>query len=331
VSSGNRATVDILVTRPEFWTDVPGWGSKRTIYWPELSDDPRSQRFLEVLTETKRSADFRAGGPARELLMHRTVRMLDAVYIDTELREKLFTMAISPVNCADAGAQLFNNMGIQVLASEAYSYSTGPAQLEQRLVSLAKAAARLEQVNEIAHADVASRRGTTDDVEVYLAYQTGLAHRLNLPWQSEGMLYRLTSGVTDRMIDQAYDTVLALGEGDGLVDKMLEQQFWQDYLEETYPIQTNTNKQQYESKSDALDTLRSTQREWLQSSSDLQRAERRNQLMALMNDLPAPESVVFNDEPISDEKYYAMFVDLANGEKALFRQLTRKALKKATQ
>jgi hypothetical protein len=331
VTFDNQVAVDFLATRPEFWTDVPGWGAKRTTYWPQLSEDPRSQRFLEVVGETRKSADYRVGGPARELLMQRTVRMLDAVYIDTALREKLFTMAISPVNCADAGAQLFNNMGIQVLASEAYSYSTDPVQLEQRLVSLAKGAARLEHVNEIAHADVANRRGTTDDVEVYLAYQTGLAHRLDLPWQSEGMLYRLTSGVTDRMIDQAYDTVLALGEGDGLVDKMLEQQFWQDYLEETYPIQTKTNKQQYESKSDALDTLRSTQREWLESTSDLQRAELRNQLRELMNDLPVPETVVFADVPISDEIYYRLFADLGHDEQALFRQLTRKALKKAGQ
>jgi hypothetical protein len=331
VATGGQAADDILVTRPEFWTDVPGWGAKRTTYWPLLSDDPLSQRFLEVLTETKKSADYRAGGPARDLLMQRTVRMLDAVYLDTELREKLFTMAISPVNCADAGAQLFNNMGIQVLASEAYSYSTDAVQLEQRLVSLAKSAARLEHVNEIAHADVASRRGTTDDVEVYLAYQTGLAHRLNLPWQSEGMLYRLTSGVSDTMIDQAYDTVLALGEGDGLVDKMLEQQFWQDYLEATYSIQTQTNKQLYERKSDALDTLRSTQREWLEATSELQRAELRNQLTELMADLPVTEAVVFADQPISDETYYGIFVDLANGEKDLFRHLTRQALRKAKQ
>jgi hypothetical protein len=330
-TSDNQAIIDVLVNRPEFWTDVPGWGAKRTTYWPQLSEDPRSRRFLEVVTETKKSADYRVGGPAREQLMQRTVRLLDAAYIDTALREKLFTMAISPVNCADAGAQLFNNMGIQALASEAYSYSTDPAQLEKRLVSLAKGAARLEHVNEIAHDDVANRRGTTDDVEVYLAYQTGLAHRLNLPWQSEGMLYRLTSGVTDRMIDQAYDTVLALGEGDGLVDKMLEQQFWQDYLEETYPIQTKTNKQQYESKSDALDTLRSTQREWLESTSDPQRAELRNQLRELMNDLPVPETVVFADVPISDEIYYRLFADLGHDEQELFRQLTRKALKKAGQ
>jgi hypothetical protein len=328
VTEDNQA-VDVLVTHPEFWTDVPGWGAKRATYWPGLSDDPRSQRFLEVLSETKKSADYRAGGPARDLLIHRTVRMLDAVYIDTELREKLFTMAISPVNCADAGAQLFNNMGIQVLASEAYSYSTDPVQLEQRLVSLAKSAARLEQVNEIAHADVASRRGTTDDVEVYLAYQTGLAHRLNLPWQSEGMLYRHSSGVTDAMIDQAYDTVLALGEGDGLIDKMLEQQFWQDYLEQTYPIQVRTNKQLYEHKADALDSLQSTQREWVESKADETRAALRERLKALMDGLPLPESEVFADEPLSDDTYYRLFADLGDGEKNLFRQLTRRALKKA--
>jgi hypothetical protein len=331
VPSSSQINVVINATNPNNWTDVPGWGIERATHWLELTDDPQSHRFLTVVHETKNSKDYLVGGEPRRQLMQRVVRMLDAVYIDTALREKLYTMAIAPVDCADAGAQLFNNMGIQVLASEAWSYSTDPLELEQKLVTLAKGAARLEHVNEIARADVASRGGDPDDVEVYLAYQTGLADRLQLPWQSEGMLYRPVSGVTDAMIDQAYDTALALGEGDGLVDKMLEQAFWQDYLREKYPVQIEANKREYQHKSEALETLRTTQQEWVESTSDLQRAQLRSRLNEIMNDLPVPATVVFADEPISEATFDRLLVDLGDSEKELSRRLTRAALKKAGQ
>ncbi|VVQ05265.1 hypothetical protein PS938_02907 [Pseudomonas fluorescens] len=313
------------------WADVPGLGIERIGTLRELTEEPRSLEFIEVVLKQGRSADFAAAGPTRRQLEQRIARMIDAVYIDTQLREQLYTMAIAPVDCADAGAQLFNNMGIRVLVSEAYSYSTDPAQLEQKLVTLAKGAARLELVNEVARADVASRGGNPDEVEVYLAYQTGLASRLNLPWQSKGMLYRPVSGVTDEMIDQAYDTVLALSEGDGLVNAMLEQEFWESYLRDTWPIQIESNKQLYLKKYEALETLRATQLEWVESTSDIQRAELRNRLRTLMNDLPVPDTVVFADEPISDAQFDRMLTDLGDSEKELARRLTRAALRKAGQ
>jgi hypothetical protein len=331
VATTSPINVVINATNPNNWADVPGWGIERATHWLELTDDPQSHRFLTVVHDTRSSADYRLGGEPRRQLMQRVVRMLDAVYIDTALREKLYTMAIAPVDCADAGAQLFNNMGVQVLASEAWSYSTDPVELEQKLVTLAKGAARLEHVNEIARADIASRGGDPDDVEVYLAYQTGLADRLKLPWQSEGMLYRPVSGVTDAMIDQAYDTVLALGEGDGLVSKMLEQAFWEDYLREKYPGQIEANKRQYQHKSEVLETLRATQLEWVESTSDRQRTQLRSRLNELMNDLPVPATVVFADEPISEAIFDRLLVDLGDEEKELSRRLTREALKRAGQ
>lgn len=311
------------------WADVPGLGVERIASFRELSDDPRSHAFIDVVLKQERSADFAAGGPARRQLVQRMARMIDAVYIDTQLREQLYTMAIAPVDCADAGAQLFNSMGIRVLASEAYSYTTDRAALQGKLVTLAKGAARLDHVNEVARADVASREGDPDEVEVYLAYQTGLAQRLNLPWQSEGMLYRPISGVTDSMIDQAYDTVLALGEGDGLVNTMLEQDFWEHYLSETWPTEIEVNKRLHQSKYEKLETLRTTQLQWLTATSDVQKADLRNQLKILMNDLPAPETVVFADEPISEAHFDRMLTDLGDSEKELARRLTRDALRKA--
>ncbi|MFU2329848.1 dermonecrotic toxin domain-containing protein [Pseudomonas sp. NFX98] len=315
----------------DLWNDVPGWGIDRANIWSELGDEPRAVRFMTVLLESRDSADFRAGGQAREQLLQRVWRMLDAVYVDSDLREKLFTMAVAPVDCADAGSQLFNHMGIQVLVYEASAYSTDPAQLEQKLVTLAKGAARLEQVNDIARADVASRGGNPDEVEVYLAYQTGLAQRLGLPWQSERMLFRHVSGVTDAMVDQAYDTVLALGEGDGLVNRMLEQDFWETHLHERYPTRMESNKRRYQNLSDQLETLRTTQREWVESTSDARKAELREQLQSLMNDLPALDTVVFADEPISEARYDGLLVDLGDQEKELARRLTRAALRKAGQ
>ena len=314
----------------ERWSDVPGWGVNRASLNLDLANEPNGEPFLKLLINNlARSADTRAGGRADAQLTQRTWRMLDAVHIDSALREKLYTMAIAPVDCADAGAQLFNHMGIQVLASEAHSYSIDMAEREKKLVTLAKGAARLEQVNDIARADVASRGGNPDEVEVYLAYQTGLAQRLDLPWQSQDMLFRPVSGVTDAMIDQAYDTVLALGEGDGLVDRMLEQDFWQNHLNERYGVQMEANKQRYQTLFEQLETLRTTQREWTEATSDIQRAELRARLTELMNDLPAPNTVVFADEPFSDTTFNRLLVDLGDEEKEQSRHLTRQAMRRA--
>ncbi|MCU1749557.1 dermonecrotic toxin domain-containing protein [Pseudomonas sp. 6D_7.1_Bac1] len=314
------------------WRDVPGWGVDRDILLSELIDEPDAESFAALLVDMQNSADYRAGGETRANLLQRLWRMMDAVHIDTRLREKLFTMAIDPVRCADAGAQLFNNMGIEVLASEAYSYSTSAEQLEQKLVTLAKGAARLETVNEIARADMASRPGNPDEVEVYLAYQTGLVRRLNLPWQSEYMLFREVSGVSDEMIDQAYDTVMALSEGDGLVNRMLEQEFWENYLLERYPVRMETNKRRFQSKAAQLDDLQATQRQWADKTlAEFQRRELKNRLATLMDGFSIAETEVFVDEPISDAVINRLLVDLGDEEKGLARNLTRAALRSAGQ
>ncbi len=313
----------------DYWGDVPGWGVNRETPWAELVEEPAAQPFMATLLSVRDFADYRAGGAVRDQLMQRVWRMLDAVHVDTRLREKLFTMVVAPVDCADAGAQLFNHMGINVLAFEARAYSIGPAELELKLVTLAKGAARLEHVNEIARADVASRGGNPDDVEIYLAYQTGLAKRLGLPWQSEGMLYRQVSGVSDAMIDQAYDTVLALGEGDGLVNAMLELDFWTQYLSDKYPVRSESNKRLYQARYERLESLRETQRQWVESTSDDDRATLREQLNALINELSVPPTVVFDEAPISDAVFDRLLIDLGDDEKELARRLTREALKRA--
>jgi len=107
-----------------------------------------------------------------------------------------------------------------------------------------------------ARADALSRPSRVEEVEIYLAYQTRLASRLGLPWQSEHMLYRNIAAVSDDAIEQAYATVLALEEGNGLLDAMLEQPFWEGYLHETHDLKFRSNDRAFDEKLRLLEQRR---------------------------------------------------------------------------
>ncbi|WP_256672235.1 NEL-type E3 ubiquitin ligase domain-containing protein [Pseudomonas sp. ANT_J12] len=234
----------------------PGLGTWRAEAWDHLMNEANSEGFFRLIDSLTTSADYRAGGWVREQLSRRVWELIDAMDLDTPLREKLFRTAENPENCADARSELFNSMGVQALVSQAYAYSTSAIELEPRLVKLAKGATRLDRVNDIARADSLSRPSRAEEVEIYLAYQTSLARRLDLPWQSDSMLYRTVAAVPDEAIDRAYATVMELESGDGLVNGMLEQPFWENYLRETYPEQWLANDQDFDQQLDALEEQR---------------------------------------------------------------------------
>ena len=237
----------------------PGLGAYRDEAWDNLMSEPNSEGFFKVLDLLTTSADYQAAGPTRELLSRRVWDLVDAMDLDTPLRETLFRTAETPETCGDGGSEIFNNMGVQALVSEAYSYSTFAEELETRLVPLGKGVARLHQVNEIAKTDVQSRPTRNEEVEIYLAYQTRLAKRLDLPWQSDKMLFEGVAGVSDSAIDQAYETVIDLEKGDGLVNGMLQQPFWEKYLYEKYPDKLYANDLDYDQQLDLLEDQRDEQ------------------------------------------------------------------------
>lgn len=125
--------------------------------WADLVNEPDSASFFNVLRRQAESADYRAGGEPRRLLTERIWKTVEAASLDATLREELFAMARAPLSCSDSGAQAFNSMGVSVLVSEAYALSLSPALLENKLVTLAKGATRLEQVNKIAREDMRER------------------------------------------------------------------------------------------------------------------------------------------------------------------------------
>jgi hypothetical protein len=248
----------------EYWLEGVS-GEQRELKqatWDELESEPNAQGFFEVLEQLSESADY-VDEAYRPGLTQRVWRMLDALSQNTPLREELFRMATNPDSCADAGTQIFNEMGIKVLVHEAY-LAGSEEQIEASLITLAKGKSRLDQVNEIARATIQGRlqagetfqavdedgeiTGTLDEVEVYLAFQTGLADRLELPWQSRDMLFRAMAEVDDAQIDQAYQSILALEAGDGLVNQFVEQRFWRKYLKSRYPREFAQNAAAYNEK-----------------------------------------------------------------------------------
>jgi hypothetical protein len=313
----------------QWWShNSAGLGIFRVEAWHDLMTEPDSQGFFSLIQKQTESADYRAGGERRKQLSDRVWRMIEAIDLDKALRRELFDMATAPTTCGDAGAQVFNNMGIKVLVSEAYAQSTSTAILEGKLVALAKGAARLERVDDIARADFSSRKGHPDEVQVFLAYETGLAQRLGLPWQSQSMLYRPIAGVSAKMLDTAFDTVMSMEGGDGLINHMIEQSFWEKHLHDTYPTEFRRNARTYEIRTDQLDELREAQRSWANSKGQViaQRQAIKKRLLDLANQLNVQENRVLTDEEMTDEVYGGLLNDIGYEEKQLSRRLTRQAL-----
>ncbi len=309
------------------YSESPGIGIHRAEDWHELINEPDSEGFFKVIQDLTRSADYRQGGRARAQLTDRVWRMVDAMTLDPMLREELLLMSTEPEGCEDAGAQLFNNMGVKVLATEALSFSTTLAETESRLVTLAKGSARLEQVGEIARADIKARGpdSNPDQVEVHLAYETGLARRLDLPWQSEAMRFRPVAGVTDEAIDKAYGKIIAAEAGDGLVNQMIEQPFWDRYLRQTYPSDFASNTALFH---DRLELL-SLRREWQRAPSQSEQQTLLKSLVRLADKLSIPLDQVLTEEPLTDAVYESLQRDIGYEEKGLSRRLTREAMARA--
>jgi hypothetical protein len=201
--------------------------SRRTT-WDELEQEPNAQGFFEVLEQLTDAADY-VEEASRPGLTQRVWRMLDAAAQNTPLREELFRMATNPDSCADAGAQIFNEIARATVQSRLQAGETFMAVDEDGDIT-----------------------GTIDEVEVYLAFQTGLADRLELPWQSRGMLFREISGVDDAQIHQAYESVLTLEAEEGGLNRIIEQRFWRKYLKGRYAQAFVQNSTVYNVKSEEL-------------------------------------------------------------------------------
>lgn len=317
------------------------WQERQSI-WNAVEDEFDSVPFFNELRKLTQSADFRAGGTYQTELTAKVWRMLDAMSRNDELRIKLFNEAATPTECVDGGTQLFNAMGVQVLIHEAYALARADL-IEKNLLELALGKSRLDELGAIARQRVAARLangerfrridalgqvvGEIDEVEVHLAYMTDLAGRLNLPWQARGMQFRKIAGVSQEMIEAAYQRIKALEEGDLLTERILEQPLWRTWLESTYRDELEGLKKRIVS---ALDLQEALQRRV--DSTRLTPQETAGveaQIKALCRELGKPESDFPLGEPMTDAQYDQTLKDIDRQITAQMKTLTREAAVRA--
>lgn len=322
--------------------------------WDAVEREHGSQGFFEVLKSLEAPAFFEAEEDEvryalnRPALTTRVWRLLRATHADSQLREDLFKLSSFPGLCADGGAQIFNEMGIEVLASEAQRYSLNDAERQARLVTLSKGTARLKHLGEVIRSDIRQRLnpvaqgglgqrlrsqmvdgvpGEVDEVDIYLAYQTSLAERLDLPWLADHMLYRETANVSTVQIERAYWSVLALGDGDGLVNQMLLEPYWEHYLRDSHQREDQLNELRFDERFFALEALQENQAKWAPGLPAQEQQALRDTARELLETLGKAQTAV-GEEPMPDALYEQLLNDLGYQQKEWLRQLTREALER---
>ncbi|MFJ4354180.1 NEL-type E3 ubiquitin ligase domain-containing protein [Pseudomonas sp. NPDC089428] len=211
----------------------------RSAQWDTLRATPGSDAFFGLLDELVESADFRA---AAQATAERVWRVIGAAAGDDRIRQDLFDIAADPRTCADSVAHCFSNLEVQMHVSQ-FTHNGAPAATSSERLQLAQRLFRLEKVNALARAMMDERygngqwRGTHDEeeVEVSLAYRTGLAERLNLLGQPRHMLFGSLAGVTQADLDKAYQQVISAEASEERVVFISEREFWVDALRELHP------------------------------------------------------------------------------------------------
>ncbi|WP_219097232.1 NEL-type E3 ubiquitin ligase domain-containing protein [Pseudomonas sp. UMAB-40] len=276
---------------------LAGRGSTETQYkrglWDSLRAYPESRGFFNVLARLSETADY------KRLFSHfsqRVWNVLEAATEDDRLRRRLFRLAQVGRFSADGYSALFSEMEVQVLFYRAMAAAlTGPASVEQQLVTLLRGLFRLYEVEGFALADINARTGSQSGsyeyaLEISLAYRVGLAERLDLPAQPRAVTSALNVEVAPAALERAFQKVLTTERTSALLEWMITQRFWVEYLEATH--------------SDHFLTIAD------RSARDFARVEGQAEL----------------SRTVATERQNAIFDNYKNERRALVRQLTGAAL-----
>lgn len=238
----------------ETWTESedPQEQQQRGTVWDQVQAEPESQDFFQLLSELSGTSDFRQ---ARADLERRVWEVLDAAQENSELRQELFSLAANPRTCVDSVASCFSALEVRVFAARALQ-SRAPEQARAARLDVARRLFRLDRVEQIAREDIESRRAQgrgVDEIEVSLAYRSGLARELNLPGQPATMQFQAVAGVSNEMLADAAQSVREAENSDALAEYISQRDFWLEYLRSTYAERFSAVEQPFWDRLEALD------------------------------------------------------------------------------
>lgn len=267
--------------------------------WHALGAEEDNHGLFDLLEELRQSADFMQG---YDELRARVWALLRDVSESTDVREAIHTLLNDERNCADAVSLMFSDMEVLVLTRRAYALAT-PEATEQALVELGRGLFRLQQVEDIAQADINLRREVAeaaaaagdssddegediDEVEIRLAYRVGLAEALNLPGQPRGMRFAVLAEIPAEEMADARVEVLARETLSARREHLGAQAFWQRFLEQRNGERFSEVDAPFHAALDALDEQQLTSQAYVERSAQIA-AEQQAARKVLVNTLTA--------------------------------------------
>lgn len=242
--------------------------STRRTQWNALREQQGANAFFDLLQRLEQldtgEADYQ----------RRVWEVIDAITQNSQesenLRKEIFERAGEPT-CCDRAAFSFGNLETIVLVYKARNQAMDQSQGAQ-LASLSKGLFRLHEVDKLAAADIQRseaivndpavpqtqkaphRRRLGEEVEIRLAYRHGLKDRLQLPGQPPRTAFTQLAGVTQKMLDSAYETVMALDNSPEEFQALVSREFWQVYITNKYQAQFEAQRQPFQERLEALHT-----------------------------------------------------------------------------
>ncbi|MFJ7008856.1 NEL-type E3 ubiquitin ligase domain-containing protein [Pseudomonas putida] len=222
--------------------------------WEALLREPGSTAFFQLLDELTGSSDYRL---VRTDLSRRVWTMIEALNQDTRMRQELFELAADPRTCVDSVASCFGHLEVrqQVLLA---THGGDPLTTRDARLQLARRLFRLDRVEAFARQDFQARPQpgdgeAVDEVEVSLAYRTGLSVRLDLIGQPRTMQFRAIAGVTRNDLERVYRAVQEAEASDELAVFISQRDFWLPVLRGQRADDFEALEQRFETRLQALD------------------------------------------------------------------------------
>jgi len=211
--------------------------ASRADKWRGIQSNQHSRRdaqaFSTFLVRLRETQEYK-NPHSQSQFIHRVKTLLSALELDPPLRKTCISIACEALEtCDDRIAISFDNMELEVINADAEKgrYS------QDALFELGEQMMRLNDLNQIALSRLASMENggrDVDEVEVLLAYRSGLAEKLNLPNQTKSMFFASISNVSNDDLTFAKREVdRRQGDLNHMIDFFVSWRPWQRHLQRT--------------------------------------------------------------------------------------------------
>ena len=181
-----------------FWGTIaqdPSWSEIHI----SLPNEGNRRHFVNYLSRLTATAEYQNAN-MRPILAKRVLHAFKSIQHDKEIAERAFDIIyVGMTTCDDRIIVALDEIELMI---EIYQLEKNPNLSEKELKEAGKRFLLLEMVNQKA-SEFKNTLTYVDEVEVYLAFQIGLAKQLNLPVSTQNMIFRNFAQVTDEQIAKA--------------------------------------------------------------------------------------------------------------------------------